>query len=362
MARRIAFENIENFRDLGGYACSFGTTEFGHIYRSASLAKASKADLDKMAEIGIKSVIDLRGGADQASVPNPCLNDPRFKVYSLEVNGNGRIPQDQEDQYDSYMEMIEDAESARKIFRTFISAEKPLVFHCNAGKDRTGVFTIMLLALAGVDIDDINADYMLSFPYLPKMTKETREIRKYVPELLLTPKIEFIPEFYRRFIERFHSPEEYFEAIGLIDDEISYLANVLGRHERSCGAVVFYNDKVLVEHMVHGHYSVPKGHVEPFDEDDYATARREIKEETDLDISFIDGYSYDVNYSPSKGSVKRVTFFLAETDSNKAIPQKEEVSDIYFLTPVDALYALTHESDRKLVADAANFYANLKKN
>ncbi|MCR5079390.1 MAG: tyrosine-protein phosphatase [Bacilli bacterium] len=356
MARRIVFNNVENFRDLGGYPCDFGTTSFGYVYRSASLARADRGDLDKMAEIGIKSVIDLRGKRDQESDPNPCAADSRFEVYHLEVNGNGRIPQNQEDQYDSYFEMIVDAESARKIFRTFISAKKPMVFHCNAGKDRTGVFTLILLSLAGVHIDDINADYMLSFPYLPKMTKETREIRKYVPELVLTPRTEFIPEFYRRFLERFGSAREYLEAIGLREDEIDYLANILGVHEKSCGAVVFHKGKVLVEHMAKGHYSVPKGHVEPYDKDDYDTARREIKEETGLDVSFIDGYQYDINYSPRTGRVKRVSFFLAEAKSTDTTVQKEEVSDIYFLTPTDALHTLTHESDRKLVSDAATFY------
>ena len=61
--RTIKFENIENFRDLGGYPCSFGETSFGVIYRSATLAYASKKDVDHMAEIGIKTVIDLREDA-----------------------------------------------------------------------------------------------------------------------------------------------------------------------------------------------------------------------------------------------------------------------------------------------------------
>ena len=308
MPRSIKLDNVENFRDLGGYACEFGETQFGNIYRSASLVKASKEDIDKVASLGIKTIVDLRGREDQAALPSPFKGDSRFQVIELEVNGNGRIPKDRPDQLDSYMEMIEDPESARRIFRTFINADKPLVFHCNAGKDRTGVFTLVLLALAGVDIDDINADYMLSFPYLPKMTKDTRENRPFVPELLLTPDITYIPEFYRVFLERYGTVENYCEVIGLSEDEIDYLKNILGKHERSFGAVVFHDNKVLVEHMRLGHYSIPKGHVEECDKDGYATALREIKEETGLDARLLDGFQIDINYSPKPGRVKKVTF------------------------------------------------------
>ena len=357
MPRSIKLENVENFRDLGGYECDFGETRFGNIYRSASLAFASEADIDKIASLGIKTIIDLRGGQDQADFPSPFKNDPRFKVLEFEVNGKGRLPKDREDQVASYLEMLEDPESARRIFKAFINADKPLVFHCNAGKDRTGVFTMMLLALAGVDINDINADYMLSFPYLPKMTKETREKRPYVPEIVITPSTELIPIVHAALLERYGTVENYFEVIGLSEDEIEYLKNLLGDHERSYGAVCFYKNKVLVEHMRLGHYSIPKGHVESCDKDGYATALREIKEETGLDARLLDGFQIDINYSGRKGKVKKVTFYLAEVDSDKTTPQKEEVSEIYFLSPADCMLALTHDSDRDVVAKAAEFYA-----
>lgn len=357
MPRSIKLENVENFRDLGGYACHFGETRFGIIYRSANLAKASKADMDKIAYLGVKTIIDLRGEEDQKNVLSPFKNDARFKVLEFEVNGKGRISTDWEDYINSYMEMVEEPESARKILQAFITAEKPLVFHCNAGKDRTGVFTLLLLALAGVDINDINADYMLSFPYLPKMTKETREIRTYVPELLLTPDIRFIPEFYEAFLSRYGSVENYCEVIGLTEEETDYLKNLLGKHHKSCGAVVFYKNKVLVEHMVKGHYSLPKGFVEEFDKDELATAKREIKEETGLDVTFIEGFRKEINYSHKKGKVKKVVFFLATTDTDKVTPQEEEVSDIYFLTPLDCMLTLSYDSERKLIAEAARYYS-----
>ena len=356
MPRSEKFESIENFRDLGGYACDYGVTSFGVIYRSATLAFASPSDLDHMAELGIKTVIDLRGGEDQKRLPNPCAKDPRFKVIELEVNGNGRIAKNYDDYVGSYMEMVEDPASARKILRTIMNAEKPLVYHCNAGKDRTGVFTLLLMAFAGVSLDDINADYMLSFPHLRKMTHNTRAHHPEVPELLLTPDIEFIPEFYEKFFARYETLEQYCEAIGLGEDEERCLRNLLGKQEKSCGAVVFKDGLVMIEHMAKGHYSIPKGHVEPCDEDDHATARREIKEETGFDVTFINGFEKTIVYSPSAGISKRVAFFLAEISGGEMALQKEEVSDIYFISPADAMRVLSHDSDRQVVAEASRYY------
>ena len=354
--RTIKFENIENFRDLGGYPCSFGETSFGVIYRSATLAYASKKDVDHMAEIGIKTVIDLREDSVKASLPSPMLGDPRFTYIALPVNGNGRIPVDHEDQVESYMEMLYEPRTARNIFQAILNAPKPLVFHCNAGKDRTGAFSMILLMLAGVPFEDINADYMMSYPLLPKMTANTRAFHKEEPELLLVPNTDFLPCVHNAFYDRYGSLSAYFEAIGMSDDEFVALSNLLGKQEKSCGVVCVRDGRVLVEHMNHGHYSLPKGHVEPEDADEHATAARELKEETGLEVaSFIPGFRTSVHYSPAEGCIKEVVFFLAEVKEGKPIIQKTEVQDIYWLRPEDALITLSHDSDRGVIKKAFSF-------
>lgn len=359
--RHIHFQKIENFRDLGGYESFYGETSYGVIYRSATLCYATKDDVEKIASLGIKSILDLREDRTKASSPSPFKNDSRFKVIELNVNGNGRIPKDYQDGIDSYMEMLEDPASARAIFRAILNAPKPMVIHCNAGKDRTGTFVAVLLLLAGVHKDDINADYMLSYPCLREMTHDTRANHPEVPEHCLTPNIEYLYDFYDAFFKKYGSAEEYCEAIGLDESETFALKSILGKQEKSCGAVVFHQGRVLVEHMKMGHYSVPKGHVEPIDEDDYATARREIKEELNLEVDFLPGYQKDVVYSPKPGVVKRVIFFAAEAKSTDIECQIEEVQDAYWLLPEDAIRTLTHNSDRALVYDAVAFYLNAHK-
>lgn len=355
MPRNIKLENIENFRDLGGYGCRYGETSFGVIYRSATLARASRSDIDKMASLGIRSIIDLRGAEAQASHPDPMKNDPRFTVYELDVNGNGRIVYDRKEYVESYMEMVEDPESARKILRTIIHAQRPLVIHCQAGKDRTGVFSALLLGAAGVDFDEINADYMSSYPLLSKMTAHTKTHYPEFPAMLLTPDTSFLKEVYEAFKKKYGDFEHYCQAIGLGEDECHTLENLLGQQEKSCGAVVFRDGKVLIEHMAAGHYSIPKGHVEPQDEDEHATARREIKEETSLEVEFIPGFRQSIDYSPKSGVTKQVVFFAAKAKNSREQPQLAEVSSLHWVAPEDAIRFLSYESDRRIVAAATAF-------
>lgn len=354
--RNVMLEKIENFRDLGGYACDYGETSFGVIYRSATIAYASDADKAKIRSLGIKTIIDLREEKTKEALPCPFKGEEGITLLELPVNGNGRIATHYEDYVASYLEMLEDPASARRVLLSILHAEKPALIHCNAGKDRTGVFSMILLLAAGVAFDEVNADYMASFPLLSRMTKDTRENHPEVPELLLTPDIRFLRDVYDEFLRRYGSIDHYFEMMGLSDDEAFSLKNLLGKQEKSCGAVVFRDGKVLVEHMAQGHYSIPKGHVEDIDADEYATARRELKEETGLEVErFLPGFRKSITYSPEPGVSKCVTFFIAIAKPGELHLQKEEVQDAYFLSPADAYITLSHDSDRRLVGEASYF-------
>lgn len=358
MARIYSFEGIENFRDLGGYECRYGETQYGVAYRSATPIGATKRDLDKIASLDIKSVLDLRGKKIAEEQPSPLASDPRFEVSVLEVNGNGRVPQDDEDGLRSYLEMLEDGESASRILRAILHAERPLLIHCNAGKDRTGVFCALLLDLAGVDFPVINSDYMLSYPLLEKATAKVKDL---LPPVCLTPTIYALSNVRREFLKRYGSVVAYLHEIGMSQDEVTSLSNLLGRQEKSCGAVVFHEGKILVEHMTLGHDSIPKGHVEEVDHhDDHATARREIKEETNLDVSFLDGFKRSSDYSPHDGVYKRVVWFAAEATSFNVKVQPEEVKEVLWLSEEEALNVLTHEDDKAIVRDAFAFYSSVR--
>lgn len=124
--------------------------------------------------------------------------------------------------------------------------------------------------------------------------------------------------------------------------------------EHSYGAVVFKENQVLIEHMIQGHISIPKGHVEG-NETPTETALREIKEETNLEVDLDTRYEYKTCYSPAKGVIKYVSFFVATYKSGEIIPQKEEVTKIEFMELKRALPLVTYDSDKEAIRGAYNY-------
>ena len=120
------------------------------------------------------------------------------------------------------------------------------------------------------------------------------------------------------------------------------------KYEKSCGAVVFDNDKVLVIKQKAGHWGFPKGHVEG-NETEIETAKREIKEETNLDVEINEKTRYVESYSPKEGIMKDVIFFTATKIGGEIKPQEEEVETIQWVSCEEALKLLTFESSRNVL-------------
>ncbi|MBE6127177.1 MAG: NUDIX domain-containing protein [Erysipelotrichaceae bacterium] len=351
-------ESIPNLRDLASYPCAYGEMTKGLIYRSSSPYFASDEDLKRLKEeIGIRSVLDLRGEISNQRNPSPFINDPEVYWRLFNIPKGEVIPTDGDDIPSWYMSFIAEPTAMRPIFREILNAPKPLLFHCEAGKDRTGTVALILELLNGVSKEDVCRDYNLSFDgRLDVVEKRTKSFYPELPEFFFHPPVDAIARFVDAFLERYGDARQYLEAMGLSDSEIDALANIFGVQEVSAGAVVFHKDYVLVEHMKLGHYSMPKGHVEESDGGLTETARREILEETGLEVDFMPGFEKVTVYSPKPGHIKRVHWFVAEARSKEAKPQPEEVSEIYFLSPADALRVLSHDDDRRVCSDACFFY------
>ena len=355
MARHYNFEEIENFRDLGGYETQYGETAFGVIFRSGDLSEGTANDLKKIQSLGVKSVIDFRTPENCSERPDCTFGVPGIKTYQICVNGAGRIPKDFDDTIESYMEMFENPANSKQILETIADCEKPCIIHCTAGKDRTGAYSLLLLWAAGVSFNDICADYMITYPLLPKLySKAFKDGKPLLPLCVIEPNVNFLPKVIDEFKKRYVSPIEYFNFIGLSDDKIATLCNLLHKQEKSCGAVVFHDGKILIEHMAGGHYSIPKGHVEAGDDGEKGTALREIKEETNLDVEIQGDDSYFIYYSPFPGCVKKVVFFRAVASNINTIAQECEVSSISWMTPDEAIETVTHQSDKDVIKWAIN--------
>ena len=120
------------------------------------------------------------------------------------------------------------------------------------------------------------------------------------------------------------------------------------KYEKSCGAVIFDEDKVLVIQQVKGHWGFPKGHVED-GETEVQTAIREIKEETNLDVEIDETHRYVEQYSPEEGVEKDVVFFIAKKIGGEVKVQEEEVKDTEWLLPKDAMERLTYETSKVIL-------------
>lgn len=175
--RRVVLENAFNLRDLGGYAIPNGQmTRFHLLYRSDSLYNLSESDWEILRERGIRTILDLRSETEQEQQPYDsarygimhCPASLLSKAQSASVLQKA-FPIDIEK---SYLNLLRNnAKGLHDALCTIIASlsDGAVLFHCTAGKDRTGVIAALLLHLCGVADEDIVADYQISATYNQKL-------------------------------------------------------------------------------------------------------------------------------------------------------------------------------------------------
>ena len=124
--------------------------------------------------------------------------------------------------------------------------------------------------------------------------------------------------------------------------------------EKSCGVIVFYNDKVLLIKHNLGHIGFPKGHVEGMETEE-ETAIREVKEETNCDVEIIPGFREIITYSPKKNITKDVIFFIGKPLNKELSPQLAEVQKVDFVNYKEALNLLTYQDEKDLLKKALQY-------
>lgn len=124
------------------------------------------------------------------------------------------------------------------------------------------------------------------------------------------------------------------------------------KEEKSCGAVVYREEEMLelllIKHKNGGHWSFPKGHVEA-NETEEETAKREILEETGVQVCLDTRFREAVRYAPKPKVMKTVIYFAARYTSGCLIGQKEEVTQLGWFTPELAYRCMAYESDRSIL-------------
>lgn len=127
-------------------------------------------------------------------------------------------------------------------------------------------------------------------------------------------------------------------------------------HEKSCGAIVYRKhhgniEILLIKHINSGHWSFPKGHVED-GETETETAKREILEETGVDVIIDPTFRETVQYFPRKDAQKIVVYFIAKAKNYDFVPQEDEIAEIKWVDIGHATSVLTYENDKSIVNKA----------
>ena len=168
----VPMDGTCNFRDLGGYPANGGTIKKGCFYRSDALHRLSEDDLSWMEEKKITYVLDLRSRSEVEQAPDRIREN--FTYYSIPMSD--RMNDSQEAL--SIPERLSDLYIKEVMERIAERNGEPVVFHCAVGKDRTGVIAMLLLRLAGVSEEVVEADYSVSAENMKSIFEEQRKIFK----------------------------------------------------------------------------------------------------------------------------------------------------------------------------------------
>jgi protein-tyrosine phosphatase len=171
--RLIALEGAQNFRDIGGYRTADGRrVKWGMIYRSAELSRLTAADIATLNGLDIDTVFDLRSSGERRSAPDVFAG--RSTTVSLDYDLNSQAisaalrssptPESlRQAMAAAYPQLLASLQpELRQLFEQLLEGQGSTIYHCTAGKDRTGAATALILSALGVPRETIYADYLMS--------------------------------------------------------------------------------------------------------------------------------------------------------------------------------------------------------
>ena len=250
--RIITITHTYNFRDLGGYETTTGhSVKWGRIFRADKLDRLSNHDQDELIQLNINLDIDLRSQEETAISPDRLPQQIRYlfnPVFAQDVTDSSKSV-DRLDQslrtnplagrkhmQDVYHDMmVSDASAAafRVVFNQLLSNDGGIVFHCTAGKDRTGMSAYLILRALGVSPTVAQQDYLLTNSdlqgFLQSQQTTLRNAGK--PQILIdnytslwTADLSYLSTALATVRKHYHDIEHYLtEAVGLSKNDISDL-------------------------------------------------------------------------------------------------------------------------------------------
>ncbi len=182
--RHFKFEKVLNFRDIGGIRAADGRQiRWGKIYRSGKLEELKAKEFKALKSLGVKTVVDLRTVGEVEHAPDNLPAGEGVNWFHVSISGitDADLQRTKKDikkqraedfngagKMETVMERfaLEGAQDFGRVFELLLNEENTgLVYHCTAGKDRTGLLTALILYSLGVSEEVIMQDYLLSNYY-----------------------------------------------------------------------------------------------------------------------------------------------------------------------------------------------------
>ncbi len=248
--RGLHFASVPNWRDIGGYRTDDGHwVRMGMIYRADQLDKVSDADMTRIDALNPAVIIDLRTKSERSREPDKIPPRARGLVLDVAADSAGTLGGDMREAM-AAISTGKGAEMLTAANRDFVSLPSALtaytgmmrellqekdgaiVYHCTAGKDRTGWATAIILSILGVPRDTIMADYLLSNQYLKAKNEATIAMFKKsgAPfdvsnlEPVITVRPEYLQAAFDEVDRKFGSFDAYaHKGLGLTDADIAAL-------------------------------------------------------------------------------------------------------------------------------------------
>jgi protein-tyrosine phosphatase len=233
MPDRLFLAGASNFRHLGGYAGHGGRRVVQRrIFRSDHLGALTREDLQQLRALGVRRVLDLRGVAERSTAPCVLEDVP---VHSLSIEPTivqklsalleaghrltaAEVEEHMKDTYRGFVR--QNTHRFAELFGHLLEADAPLVFHCTAGKDRTGFGAALVLASLGVGEADIMRDYLLTNELLKPLEPSRYGLTREVQEVLWRVQPEFLHAALEALEADYGGMESYLrEGLGLGEPE-----------------------------------------------------------------------------------------------------------------------------------------------
>ncbi len=242
MNNLLKLENAYNVRSLGGYKTKNNKTVNPTLFlRGDCLSKLSNNDMEYLINYGLGAVIDLRSSDELLEKPNKFFDSDSIKYYNIPLIANqsngSNSAQDltkvlmanaRESFPKFYIDMLSKSKDGiKKVFETIHdNLDKTILFHCTAGKDRTGVVAMLLLGLAGVSTEDIIENYVVTFDNNSKNPAFESAIKVMPIEVFYSEKEYIIPSI-KYIEENYGNYYDYLLSTGLSSDILDEIVDRL---------------------------------------------------------------------------------------------------------------------------------------